>query len=259
MKKLFLGFIFLGMQPVTFAVNPTPGAYVGIILAGSYATSLSQNINVPQGYTTKNSNLELISENYQANLGSGHYQANLAYAIQGAVGGQIGYREDKFRGEIEIFYNSNPYSSLSLKTPDGTSYSLSGSQTTTGAYMQGQTNTAAAVINLFYDMLPPDYIDSYFAPFIGIGAGVASVSNQIKLYYNQTQEFKSHTKTHNGLGGQVIVGALFFLDDFSYFSVDFRYFTTTKYTQTAINGYNYTTQNQLLSVNLSFDSALNLG
>lgn len=238
------------MQSVTFAVNPTPGAYVGIIVAGSYATSLSQNINVPQSYTKKNPNFELIS---------GNYQANLAYAIQGAVGGQIGYREDKFRGEIEIFYNSNPYSSLTLNTPDGTSYSLSGSQTTTGAYMQGQTNTAAGMINLYYDMLPPDYIDSYFAPFIGIGAGVASVSNQIKLYYNQTQEFKSHTKTHNGLGGQVIVGALFFLDDFSYFSVDFRYFTTTKYTQTAINDYNYTTQNQLLSVNLSFDSALNLG
>ena len=55
------------------------------------------------------------------------------------------------------------------------------------------------------------------------------------------------------LAGQAMIGASYFLDDLTAFSLDLRYFTTEKKSQ-VLNA-----RVQVLTVNLTFNGAFNLG
>lgn len=225
---LWTGIIF---SQVSFALNPEDGLYAGVLVGPSWAPSITLR-------TT-----QALELNYQ---------------IMGQIGAQVGYRCDKVRAEAEFFYNSNPYSNIVF---NGVTYTTN---KTTENYFNGQTNLMFGMFNVYYDLLPPPSTDSNFAPFVGIGVGYGSSQNTLSITANSEEITPSGLgKSHTTFGGQVIGGLLGFLDDFSYFMLDVRYFSTPNYTQniTYLNGNTQQIdyKNQIVSVNLSFNSALNLG
>jgi len=213
------------------ALNVEEGLYAGLLLGGSWAPAI----------TLKS------TPSFELN-----------YNVMGQIAGQMGYRWDKVRAEAEFFYNSNTYSNVVF---NGVTYSAN---KTTENFYTGQTNLMFGMFNLYYDLLPPPDTDSNFAPFVGIGAGYGNSQNTLAITLNSVQITPSNLgRSHTSYGGQVMGGVLAFLDDFSYFMIDVRYFTTPNYTQdiTFLNGstQQISYKNQIISVNLTFNGALDLG
>ena len=258
MKRILLNLALIGTQTITYAFTPVPGIYMGAMLGVSSAPSVNQAYTIPSSITTDTIiGYDDFGDPVYSTINPGSYPASIDYSWLGLISGSLGYRWENYRIEAQFFYNTNPYNAFNF-TYQGTEYNVSANNSS-GSYLQGQTNTSAGMINLYYDFLPGGNVNSYFVPFLGVGGGIASVQNQIQVYLYDTATYNQPNYTHNSLGGQLMAGTLFFIDNFSFFSLDFRYFTTTKYTQNLSNSATVTAQNQILSVNLSFNASLNMG
>lgn len=263
MKRILLNLALIGTQTLTYAHTPVPGVYMGAMLGVSSAPSVNQAYTIPSpittdtiiGYTERR--LPILEQPIYSTINPGIYPASIDYSWFGLISGSLGYRWENYRIEAQFFYNTNPYNAFNF-TYQGTNYYVSANNSA-GNYIQGQTNTSAGMFNLYYDFLPGGNVNSYFAPFLGVGGGIASVQNQIQVYLYNQETYNPPNYTRNSLGGQLMAGTLFFIDNFSFFSLDFRYFTTTKYTQNLSDSGTVTAQNQILSVNLSFNSSLSMG
>jgi hypothetical protein len=254
------------------ALNPTPGIYAGVLVGASgelssNASYLSPFLNFQVDTQTEfGQRIQALIDQYQYR--NPNRDLTLTYNILGQIGGQIGYRWDRFRLEGQIFYNSAPYKSFKVTNGVNT-VSLSNDDTQEN-YFSGSTNTFALMMNAYFDLLPPDYVDTNFAPFIGIGGGYARVNNNFQFYV-QGQQINQYreTRTQGAAAGQVMAGVLYFLDDFSNFGIDFRFFSTANISpniaaqmaqyniQTPSQGLSYNAQ--IASINLTFNGALNLG
>lgn len=150
--------------------------------------------------------------------------ATLVRSVMGDIGGQFGYRIKHWRAEAELFYNYNPWHSLTI---DGVAlHSKSTNALNPGLSMLGQTNTVALMANGFYDFYSEG--ESSFSPYLGVGLGYAAMNNFSKFYYKQTYlagaDLSETTRTPALQG---IIGIGYFLDDYTRAGLDYRYFTTS--------------------------------
>jgi hypothetical protein len=244
-----------------YALNPTPGVYAGVIVGASGELGMDASYLTPfVDYQVKSGTplgqriQQIIDQQIASNP---NRTLSLNYNILGLIGGQIGYRYDKFRFEGEFFYNSAPYKNFRIS--NGVDTLTLSNDDTKDSYIAGSTNTTGIMFNIFVDLLPPDYIDSNFAPFLGIGGGYARVQNNFELYVQGTQvnQYRDN-RTQGAAAGQLMAGVLYFLDDFSNFGVDFRFFSTAKINPN-IGQYGYSYNAQIASINLTFNGALNFG
>jgi len=256
-KKTLYALLLVVASNTSQALNPTSGVYGGIIVG------VSKELNIDSPFLGKlvtavaNSSSpyavqaqEILNSGIQASYG-------INYGVMGLVGGQLGYRWDKYRLEAQFLYNAAPYNSINFSTYQK-SFSISNDNTNPN-YITGNTYTLAFMCNAYLDLLPPDNVDSSIAPFLGIGAGYASIQNNFGFYYNQTEVPQSSASFSQGAGaGQVMAGVLYFLDDFAYFGLDVRFFSTTKLSsQVPYSQANYYAQ--FASLNLTFNGAFNFG
>ena len=206
-----------------YAINPVQGWYGGLILGVSYAPGVNLLFTNPLTFTPTS--------------------GNLTYGVFGDIAGQFGYRFNHFRVEGELLINSNTYKELKVGTLTFTSPSQS-----TGLRMKGQTNTGAFLVNGFYDFVTPGG-QSSFAPYLGLGLGYAYVINGIKFYYNNVLIPGTNVSKSKGTpAGQLIIGLGYFLDDFTEFSLDYRFLTTKKIAP-------FESRQQISSINLAFNGA----
>ena len=205
------------------AINPVQGWYGGMLLGVSYSSSLERTFANP--------------------FTGASITGDLTYKIFGDIAGQVGYRFNHFRAEGELLLNSNPYKELTIGRLKFTSPSSS-----TGLRMKGQTNTGAFLVNGFYDFMALEGTSS-FGPYVGLGLGYAYVNNGIKFYENNVLIPGSNvSKSKATPAGQIIIGASYFLDDFTAFSLDFRFLTMKAAAPS-------TARQQVGSVNLGFNGA----
>lgn len=237
-----------------YALQPISGAYGGVVIGGSYMFS----VNVP------NVN-PLMLDWVAANPGLGTYLSSLNatvnnnstytlnYGFMGTLGLQIGFRYDNFRAEGQFLFNSNPVSSLAIN-----SVKVNNTNTQT-AYPSGQTNIIGGLANFYYDIIPDTDCDVNLAPFVGFGVGYVSVQNNFNFNYNKTQLNQSSlSRSATAPAGQLIAGLLYFLDDYSYFGLDCRLFSTTNVSP----AYPYNTTNinySFISGNLTFNGHFDIG
>ena len=218
--------MFLLKAQAVFAITPVPALYAGLVLGGSYQTSSTLNVYNP--------------------ITNSKVPVKLEHSFLGNIGGEVGYRFNHFRLEGELFINSNPYKSLKVGN-----YTLNKTGNfSTGYAMKGQTNIGALMINGFYDFFS-EKDGSNFAPYVGIGVGYAYIMNNIKFYYNNNQiPNSSFSYNTSAPAAQGIVGFGHFLDNFTFVSLDFRYFTTK-----AISSYDVRPQVGSINFNVigSFD------
>lgn len=256
-KWLITSSLMLTTLSSAYAIHPIPGVYGGVIVGGSGQLGIDSPFIRPLDYLLRNTSSIIgnkISELVQTN---NNLNYNINYSILGLIGGQLGYRWNNFRLESELFYNSAPVSDLVFS--NGVNKVTISSNSNSTNYFVGTTSTLAVMFNAFYDLLPPDYYDSSFAPFIGIGGGYASVNNNMQFYLEGSEsEYWNIAQTKSAGAGQVMAGVLYFLDDFSNFGLDVRFFSTTNIAS-SIENLNSTYNVQIFSVNLSFNGAFNFG
>ncbi|MDP3560878.1 MAG: P44/Msp2 family outer membrane protein [Legionellaceae bacterium] len=272
------------IQMPSYALNPVQGTYAGVFLGVSYSPSAQFVFQPPISFTGPNASVSAES-------------GSISNSVLGNIGGQIGYRFcENYRVEGEFFYNNNHFKNLTVQNITLTSpfYSLTPPNSITynnvenspDAHIQGDRNTGAFMINGFYDFFIPNN-DGYstVVPFVGLGIGYSYVQNALQFYREQTsanvtnpassREILQALQIRKTYAGQVIGGFHYFLDDFTWFSVDLRYWTTgsstnptTQYTlispteRTVINNsyVNLFGKNtQLYTANLSFNGAFDFG
>lgn len=257
-KRIYLLSLLLGSSSsFIYALNPIPGVYGGVIVGGSGELGITTPFLGPLANKIIASGRPIAIELQQLITNNNNLSHDLNYSILGLVGAQLGYRWNKYRLEGQFFYNSAPYKNLTFS--NGVKSITISSNDTSDNYISGNTNTMAFMLNAYFDLLPPDYVDSNLAPFIGIGGGYASVQNNFDFYYKGTEVSQFNIGTTQGAAaGQVMAGLLYFLDDFSNFGLDFRFFSTSNLT--AQLPYNTPTYKaQFASVNLTFNGAFNFG
>ncbi len=256
MKRSGLLALLLAASPA-FAVNPVQGWYGGIQLGVNYTpstqytfpTTFDRPVNFPDVQISPY--FDLI--NLEVPAGT---TLKLYYATMGQIAGQVGYRCNKFRVEGQLGYNNSPYNSLkinnvTLNINDQTIITRRGNNYT----FDGATNTMYGMLNGYYDFIPSEP-DANFAPYIGAGVGYAYLQNIFNISVTDTSLNNYDLKVTRSISTpavQGIVGASYFMDDFTAFGLDFRYFVTT--TKSQILNANA----QILSVNLTFNGAFNLG
>ncbi len=254
MKRLGL-LALLVANSSAHALNPVQGLYGGIILGLNYTPNTSfvfpTTFVVPPHIPITKFPSNVIPANVDVSLDYGHL---------GQIGGQTGYRCGNYRIEAQLAYNYSPYSSLKINK-----VTLFAPSTSPYYKFKGATGTVSGMINGYYDLMPTDP-QSNFAPFVGLGVGYAYTQNTIDMefWYNKNPETGATVpgykvtnlninETTTSLAGQAMIGASYFLDDLTAFSLDLRYFTTEKKSQ-VLNA-----RVQVLTVNLTFNGAFNLG
>lgn len=265
MKRLTWGLITIVLSStVVHALNPTRGWYAGLIAGGSKPPVIDFDLRSP---------IDLRSELSPLNLRTG--QGELTYSVLGNVGGQLGYRMKQFRVEGEFLYNNNPYKHLKLGaldipnagSPATTIQQLSiESRTLTQPFtFSGYTRTFAVMLNGFYDFYIPHYTE-HVVPYVGLGIGYEQVKNSIAFFNNgnsgtsfATSNSSGFHQDINNFAAQGIVGLSYFVTDYTSFSFDYRYLSSTRTNQAEKRFNSFSTRPQIYSVNFVFNSAFNLG
>lgn len=223
-----------------YALDPVQGFYGGLFVGGSYTPNVTSKFYIPQ-FKSMNSSISSATLSYQPYINGG---------------GQVGYRFDQFRAELEPFVNYSPYSTL---TVNGTKIHKFKKKFSTPnmPYLQGRTSTGALMVNGYYDLFDISEQSNY-VPFVGFGVGYATVQNTINFYNTLTPYTKSSDR--KGLAAlQGIIGVNYFMDDFTAIGLDFRYFTTQsgKYRLHSITQSSLRTQ--FATLNLSVNGAFDCG
>ncbi|MDF1758062.1 MAG: outer membrane beta-barrel protein [Legionellaceae bacterium] len=284
---IFSLLLMLLFQIQAYALQPVQGPYAGVFLGPS--TTNSNNFDF-------GSDLVFTGQNVTVSASSG----KITHSVLGGVGGQIGYRFcTKYRIEGELYYNNNPIRQLQLNnfttTGINSQYSTDAFKTnttqifnsnanTSDAYIQGDTNTGALMFNFIYDFFTANN-DGYskVVPFIGAGIGYAYVQNAMQVYRATTVDPANDPISNREVfdvlqsrwiyAGQLLIGVNYFLDDFTWFAIDVRYFTTgssiarSRYTYTSptttetvsSNSSLFSNKTQIVSANISFSGAFDLG
>lgn len=276
----------LAINTTIYAVNPKNDWYAGIFLGPSAASASSFNFGKPITYSNPNIYLSASS-------------GRITYSVLGGIGGQIGYRFcNKHRIEGEFYYNNNHIKQLQLYdytmtnsyypaanvSPPVSVQVFNNLENTTDAHIQGDTNTGAFMLNFIYDLLTVSAnSDGYnrVVPFVGVGIGYAFVQNAMQVYRATTTDPANDPYTNRQVfgvlqqryiyAGQGLAGINYFMDDFTWIGIDFRYFTTgsstansqytfispTATTTVSSNSSLFSSKTQIISANISISGTLN--
>lgn len=227
-KRIIFGLsTLLFLNSAVHAISPVGGTYLGIMVGGSYIPKTSYVFTHPTTKTT--------------------LTGTVTHSLFGDGALSLGNRFcDQYRVEGELLIDYNPYNQL---TANGVTFNK---KQKTGIGMRGNTTMGAIMVNGFYDFFTPGGMSS-FVPYVGIGLGYSRILNKITFFNNNVAvPGATASSTVTSPAGQGVIGASYFLDDFSAFSLDYRYLTTQ-----SIAPLNQ--RLKLSSLNLTFTGALNAG
>ena len=254
-KGLLATFGLLAVSMTSFALDPAPGPYAGMIIGGSYLASINvQSLSPFFTNLYQNTNFS----NYINTIGAtinGNTKYTETFNFMGLLGAQLGYRYDNFRMEIQGFYDTNPINYIAIN-----SVQLSSSKSQV-AYVSGQANIVSGLFNFYYDFIPPGNIDTSVAPYVGFGVGYAWVQNNLNIKVSNVEySFPDYEQFKGVAAGQLIVGLAYFIDDYSFFGFDARILSTLPVQQPyPYNNSDYSNNYTLASANLSFNGHFDLG
>ncbi len=246
MKRLGLLALLL-TNTHAYAVNPVQGGYGGILLGFNYTPRTSFIFPTSFDYPVNPLKPPVkVPANAPATLGFG---------TMGQLAGQVGYRWGKYRVEGQLGYNNSPIKTIALKDFHTPGFTIPINNKNINIHSKASTNTLYGMVNAYYDFLPSEP-DSSFAPFVGLGLGYAYTLHTVELeflnhgVYDQIIAVKEKTTSP---AGQIIIGGSIFMDDFTAFALDLRYFTT--HTKATVSNANV----KVISLNLTFNGAFNFG
>jgi opacity protein-like surface antigen len=228
----------------TQATNPIQGFYGGVLAEISHGdpnyTLTFVRDNLVYGGTVNNS------------------------VVGGGGAGVIGYRIQNVRLEGEILVNYVSAGTLSLGTCTLQSPAV---RTPTGMCadalqenaigFNGSTTAGFGLINVFYDFMSYD-TEQTLIPYIGIGIGASQLKKSVNFINTTTLEDREsigYSVLSRSTAAQAIVGISFFLDDYAWAGMDYRYVTTNSLEDNNNSRYALNTLN--FNINFSFDNSAN--
>ena len=251
MKQLIkLGIIsnLLMSTPIFALDNPVDGFYVGILAGISHGPTSDQVIFHEDGML---------------------FTGTVSYSNVGAFGGAtFGYKLSHFRAEGELFYNRFSTGPLKVGTctiqnrniASPTGICTPGTYDSFEANGEGYSGSSTAtygMINLYYDFFTPNS-HTNVVPYFGIGLGEARIRNFSDFVYTTSPDLYSHGSnvTYTTPAAQGILGASYFMDDFTWAGLDLRYNTTKNSHQaadTSVQHKKYTVTSLNFNINFAFD------
>ncbi|KTD32039.1 outer membrane protein [Legionella israelensis] len=258
MKPLIrLGLALSLLSGQVFAYKPVEGWYAGFLGEVSYTPDVSFTVLTPPVLLHPALIPVVPGAPAFPIFPAGQLQSEIGYRIGGGGGGQLGYRLfDCYRLELEILFNTNSYDDLTIgpvKIPR-----LNSKKTTPGLAVDGRTNVITGMINGYYDFLRPNS-DSNLIPYVGLGIGYVSIQDRISFYYNGTEIGPRLKETKSTAAGQIILGASYFLDDFTSANLDYRFITTNNISEQNrffVRDERFQLHTINFSMNFAFDSCL---
>lgn len=209
----------LALTNIAFALNPIPGLYGGITAAVSHG---------PTNYTRNfEGTLPIVNQSFSI-------PGTVNYNFVGGGGGAVlGYRMQSFRIEGEAFYNYIGTSTMTVgdctlesptvQTPTGQCNPIFKN---TGLGFNGSSGAFYGMVNGFYDFYINDQDENPLVPYVGLGIGMASVKNSVNFVDTIINQSIGGNVTSHAGAAQLIVGVSYFLDDYAWIGVDFRYLST---------------------------------
>ncbi len=204
------------------------------------------------------------------------FHGNVEYSpISGGAGFMLGYKFRHLRAEGELLFNrisTGPLTvgtctiqSPNVTTPTGvcTPVLYDGFKAKALAY-SGNSTAVYGLFNGIWDFYSSEG-DSGVAPYVGFGAGMASIKNGSSFINTNTDYSHGQTHKSSGIAYQGILGVSYYMDDFTWCSIDYRYLTTnrkadsgtTAVTSTTappnLPSKNYTLNTFNMTINVAFD------
>lgn len=228
-----------------FALNPVQGIYVQLIGTGSRG-------NTNADFTFFNPVTERLID--------GKLKYN---PLGGGIGLSSGYKFSNFRIEGELLYNYNSYDyftvdgcrvqSPSVSTPVGETCPAFFGDEQIG--LKGNTSVVYGMVNAFYDFFSHNS-ESLLVPYIGGGIGYTWITNTENLTNKITTTTVKFSETHNASAAQGILGLGYYIDDYSWVSLDYRYITTgltDTLRSRGVNNHNYSINTINVTIASTFD------
>jgi opacity protein-like surface antigen len=214
-KISFAGLLLAGASANVFAVEPAIGWYAGLFVGPSFVPSTSVTITRP---------------------GFGTFHPTINYNVGVNGGGQLGYRCNKFRFEVELLGDLNSVSNITRSIAINGSTTISTSKNR--KIKKGQLQMLGGLFNAFYEFYDIDYSETRWIPYIGLGIGYAQIEHSIDYNFASAPNIQFRTSlTSNAPVGQVIGGINYFFSDYTSFGTDLRY-VSSNITNKSTNGRN---------------------
>ena len=255
MKQLIQFSLISGllMSHSALALNPIQGFYGGALASISHG---------PSSYPLS---FELKNENFSGTVNNS--------TLGGSGGAVLGYRMQKFRLEGEALFNYTPTGTLTLGACTLESPSVISPTGNCSKVLQennvgfnGSTSTAYAMINAYFDFISYDS-ENNVVPYVGFGIGGSRLKKSVNFENSVTKDsINGASVTANSTAAQFILGVSFFLDDYAWAGMDYRYLTTNTIQNSDINilGNTFNFQNSRyalntlnFNINFSFDNSAN--
>ncbi|HRD71096.1 MAG TPA: outer membrane beta-barrel protein [Legionella sp.] len=245
MKQLIRLSILSGIlfNQSAMALNPVQGFYVGLLGTISHGPSSDEIMVRPNPFGTKV-------------IGTVDYSS-----VSGGGGGVLGYKYSHFRVEGEIFYNSistGPLTvgsctleSSNILTPTGVcprpEYETFVSQ---ALGYNGKSNALYGLVNAYWDFFSYEG-ETMVVPYLGAGIGQARIRNTNNFTNTYTFNSKEYTESNTSGAYQGIVGLSYYMDDYAWIGMDYRYLSTKALPEFQDRRYALHTLN--FNVNFAFD------
>lgn len=191
--------------------------------------------------------------------------------ISGGAGFMLGYKFRHIRAEGEFLFNrisTGPVTvgtctlqSPNVLTPTGVCPAgiYDGFQAKALGY-SGNSTAIYGLFNGYWDFFSYDGT-SEMVPYLGFGVGIGSVKNGSSFVNTNTSYSHGQTHTGSGMAYQGIIGLSYYMDDFTWCSMDYRYLTTTQRSNNRSDlGTNLPSKSYLLNTfNLTINAAFDKG
>ena len=218
MKQLVsIGFITpLLISTSLFAVIPIDGFY------GGFLAEVSHGPSGDQVYFREDNQI---------------FHGTVGYSIiSGGAGFMLGYKYKHLRGEGQFLFNristgplkvgSCTIESPDVTTPTGVCAGYDHFAAKALGY-QGNSTAVYGLFNTIWDFYSEDD-HSDFAPYLGIGAGLAQIKNGSSFVNTNTDYSHGQVIKTSGIAYQGIFGLSYFMDSFTWCSLDYRFLTTSR-------------------------------
>jgi len=231
-KLSLISSLLITGSSIAYALNPIQGIYGGLL-----------------GEVSHGSNTTFGFDGY-----SGEIKLNL---LGGGGAGYIGYRMQNFRLEGEILYNRIGYDALTVGscniqsptvlTPVGQCPNEFYAE---GLGFNGSTAAIYALFNFYYDFVTYGNEDRV-VPYLGLGLGGARIKNSSNFTNTVQMTSAGSSVNTNGVAAQGILGVSYYLDDFTWAGMDYRYLSANSVNNFMQGRYTINTIN--FNINFSFD------
>lgn len=225
LKGIICGLSSLLLTTPGYAINPVLGIYTDL----GAGFNFTPNITITR--PTVSCNIDDPScVDIQTN------KIKLDYKMLGQVFGGVGYRWTNFRVEGIIFGGGNKINKIRITTPNGDEHTLEDSSASGDKItFKGSTQLVAFMANGIFQYFRDT---SDWMPYAGLGIGFGSANTSISLQCNPTNFTNPPTSCNGDIPGakvsssestpvgEFIVGASYFMDDYSTIYFDYRFVTT---------------------------------